>query len=338
MAPNNRLTVTQLSILFDEILLPGTYLPLNRIDKVETLERIKQIEAVDKERGQTSHEMLLPLYFALEYKELAGIFTGTGKPGYMGTFETGSEDLTKKIEEAYFGPPEPGFIPTPTAGFNFSIGNTDVFEDQINGPAMFSYPANAYLYAQKHNLPIITDTNFMPIPSISNQPVNADLLTAHLSMSALSLVLPKLRPLSAEDILSVRTHMKKDIVALNATMSAYGGRLRQLAGEGAEIEDIQREAEFIAKTEIYPQIEYLKRTMETPGGVIKRNMLDLGMENPELITSLIMQPHNIELWMRALKATGKALNSIIGDLRDESQRLNSSGLGLLLKLPKKYRR
>jgi hypothetical protein len=142
--------------------------------------------------------------------------------------------------------------------------------------------------------------------------------------------------LSAEEILTVRNGMKKDIEALNATMSSYGGRLRLLAGQSPEISDIQREAEFIAKTEIYPQLEHLKRTLESPGSVITRNMIDLTMENPELIASLMIQPHNVELWMKALKATGSALKKTVHDLRDESERQNSSGLGLLLKLPKKY--
>ena len=222
-------------------------------------------------------------------------------------------------------------------GFNFGVGDGDVTINQINGPATFSYPANAFLYAQKYNLPIITDTNFMPVPSMKDQPVNADLLTTQLSMAALSLILPRLRPLSATEILSVRSGMKKDIDALNATMAGYGGKLRQFVGEGAEADDIQREAEFIAKTDIYPQLEHLKRTMETPGGVITRNMIDLAMENPELITSLMLQPQNPELWMRALNATGGSFKKIIHEIRDDSLRQTSSGLGLLLKLPKKYR-
>ena len=337
LVPNNRFTITQLAILFDEILLPGVYLPLEVLDTIEIKERIKHIESVDAEQGERSIDMLMPLYFAKEYSILSNIFVGTGSPGHMGTLEDGAGELTLKIEEAYFGPPAPGETPIPTMGFNFGVGNGDPAVDQINGPAFFSYPANAYIYAQRHNLPIISDSSFMPLPSIAKQPVNADLLTTHLSLSALSLILPKIRPLSAEEILTVRNGMKKDIEALNATMSSYGGRLRQLAGQSPEISDIQREAEFIAKTEIYPQLEHLKRTLESPGSVITRNMIDLTMENPDLIASLMIQPHNIELWMKALKATGSALKKTVHDLRDESERQNSSGLGLLLKLPKKYR-
>lgn len=336
IVPSNRLAITQLAILFEQVLLPGTYLPLDILDKKEIEDRIESIEAIDKERGESSTEMLMPLYFAREFGELSNIFVGTGLPGYMGTLEDGASELTRRIEEAFFGPPVPGSIPVPSMGFNFGIGGGDVTISQINGPATFSYPANAFLYAQKHNLPIITDTRFMPIPSMRNQPVNADLLTTQLSMAALSLILPKLKPLSAIEILSVRSGMKKDIDALNATMAGYASKLRQFAGEGAEFDDIQREAEFIAKTDIYPQLEHLRRTMETPGSVITRNMIDLTMENPELIASLMLHPQNVGLWMRALNATGGAFKKIIHEIRDDSLRQASSGLGLLLKLPKKY--
>jgi hypothetical protein len=337
LVPNNRFTVTQLAILFDEILLPGAYLPLGILDKAEIEERIAEIEAVDKSRNESSVEMLMPLYFAKEYGELAGIFSGTGKAGHMGLLEEGVSELTKRVEEAYFGPPEPGFTPVPTMGFNFGIGSGDVMINQINGPATFSYPANAFIYAQNNNMPIISDSTFMPIPSIKSQPPNADLLSTQLSIAALSLVLPKLRPLSADEILAVRSHMRKDIEALNATMAGYAGKLRGLAGQEADWEDIQREADFIAKTDVYPQLEYLRRTIETPGSVISRNMIDLTMDNPELITSLILQPHNLQLWMKALNATGKTFKNIIHDLRADSLKQNESGLSLLLKIPKKYK-
>lgn len=338
IVPNNRLTITQLAILFDQVLLPGAYLPFDIFDKKEVQERISSIESVDRERGESSIEMLMPLYFAKEYGELASVFIGTGKPGYMGTLEDGAHDLTLEIESAYFGPPKAGFTPTPSMGFNFAVGDDDVLRKQINGPAIFSYPANAYIYAQHRSLPLISDSTFMPFPSISRQPVNADLLTSQLSIAALTLVLPKLRPLSARDILSIREHMRRDIIALNATMASYANKLRDLAGSDSDFDDIQREAEFIAKTDVYPQLEYLKRTLETPSGVITRNMLDLTMENPELIASLMLQPHNIQLWMQALNATGKALKNIVHDLRVESRQQNASGFGLLLKLPKKYKR
>lgn len=338
LVPNNRFMITQLAILFDEILLPGAYLPLGLLDKAEIEERIAGIESVDKSRNESSAEMLMPLYFAKEYGGLAGIFNGTGKAGHMGLLEDGASELTRRVEEAYFGPPEPGFTPVPTMGFNFALSERDVTVNQINGPARFSYPANAFIYAQNHNLPIISDSTFMPLPSIKNQPPNADLLSTQLSMAALSLVLPKLRPLTADEILSVRLHMRKDIEALNSTMAGYAGKLRGLAGQEADWEDIQREADFIAKTDVYPRLEYLRRTIETPGSVISRNMIDLTMDNPELIASLMLQPHNLQLWMSALNATGKTFKNIIHDLRADSQKQNDSGLSLLLKIPKKYRR
>ena len=337
LVPNNRYTITQLAILFDKVLLPGTYLPLEKLDTKEIEERISGIERVDAERNESSNELLMPLYFAREFKDLSDVFVGTGEWGHMGILEEGASELTRKLEEAYFGPPKPGFIPTPSMGFNIGVGQGDGTK-QINGPAIFSYPANAYIFAQRNNLPLISDCNFMPFPNYNRQPVNADILTTQLSVAALGLILPKIKPLSALEILEIRKKMNTDIHALHVTLAAYAGTLRGLLGQGASSEDLRREAEFIAKTEIYPQLEHLKRTLETPGQIVKRNILDWTMENPEIIAMLMLQPQNIQLWMQALNATGKKLKKTVQEIREESQLQNASGLGLLLKIPNKYRR
>lgn len=339
MVPNNRYTITQLAILFDSIILPGAYLPLNKLDKKEITERIQQIESVDMERGAKSYDMLMPLYFAKEYQELGDIFIGTGEWGHMGVLEPEAHDLTMELESLYFGPPEPGFTPVPTMGFNFGVGSENDVTKQINGPAFFSYPANAYVYANKHDLPLISDTTMMPMPR-GTQPstkINADKLTAQLSLASLSLILPRVKPLSAPQILEVRSKLDSDIKALNATLAGYASKLREKVGDNPESELLQQEAEFIAKTEIYPQLEHLRRTLETPGQILNRNAIDFALENPELFARIALQPHDLEAWLSVLKASSGKIKQTIDEVRNGALAERSSGLSLLLKLPKKYR-
>jgi hypothetical protein len=130
--------------------------------------------------------------------------------------------------------------------------------------------------------------------------------------------------------------MKDDIQALNATLFGYAGKLRERVGEEPSLDTLQKEADFIAKTEIFPQLEQLRRTLETPGRIVRRNALDLTMENPELITTIALQPHNIQAWLEVLKASGKQLKQTVHEIRQEAEEERASGLGLLLKLPKKY--
>lgn len=336
IVPNNRYTITQLAILFDEILLPGAYLPFHKLDPKDIKDVIANIERADKQQGVQTTELLLPLYFALEFGELSEIFTGTGEWGHMGTLEPEASKITLEIESLYFGPPPVGVTPLPNMGFNIGVGSGNDVTNQINGPATFSYPANAYVYAQKNNLPLISDNTWMPIPAKVPHNANADMLAAQLCVASLDLILPRIKPLGALEILEVRDKMKNDIRALNATLLGYAGKLRGMVGEEPSLELLQNEAEFIAKTEIYPQIEHLRRTLETPGRILKRNMLDLVIENPELITRIALNPHDIQAWLDVLKVSGKSLSKTIGDIRLKAEKERASGLSLLIKLPNKY--
>lgn len=335
IVPNNRYTITQLAILFDRILLPGTYLPLGELDPAAIKDCIETIERADARRNEHSRDLLLPLRFAQDYQELSGVFVGTGEWGHMGQLEPGANKATLEIEELYYGKPAEGFIPAPNMGFNIGVGEHPL---QVNGPSEFSYPANAYIYSSNNNLPLVSDSTMMPLPSHIPHKANAELLAAHLSLAALALILPRIKPLSAPEIMEVREKMRDDIQSLNTTLLSYAGKLRDRMGEDSSLEDLQQEAEFIAKTEVYPQVEYLRRTIETPGRIVKRNALDFTLENPELITSMMLQPQNLDVWLKVLKATGKQVKTVVDEIRDGAERERASGLGLLLKLPKKYRK
>lgn len=337
IVPNNRYTITQLAILFDKILLPGAFLPFQSLDPKDIRSVIENTERVDAERGEHSQEILLPLKFALEFGELSDVFEGTGEWGHIGMLEPEASDLTREIESLYFGPPASGVIPVPNMGFNIGVGSEQDPKRQINGPATFSYPANAYVYAQKHNLPLISDHTWMPLPGSVPHRANAELLAAQLSVASLGLVLPRIKPLNSSQILEVRDRMKNDVEALNATLLGYADKLRGRVGEEPSMDVLQREADYIAKTEIYPQVEHLRRTLETPGRIVQRNLLDLAMESPELITRIALQPQDIQAWLQVLKVSGEKLKTTVHEIRNNAEREKSSGLSLLLKLPQKYK-
>ncbi len=157
--PTNALTVSLLGILFDKVYLPGVYLP-TKTDKKAIAERFKfLVERYDPQDSMSAQrEMLGTLLFVHNYyRELRGIFIPTGKTGYMGILEEETQPVVMQLEELIYGPPPPNFTPTPNMGFNQPAG-----DDQINAPSWLSYPANAFVYSRKKNLPLLSDSTFLP--------------------------------------------------------------------------------------------------------------------------------------------------------------------------------
>lgn len=330
--PTNPYTVTMLSIIFDKVYLPGVYLPYRTVEKNILRERFMEVLAVDRERGRTpeSSIMLTTLQFLHNYQELEEIFLGTGKQGHMGILEPETEQVAKDLEIAIYGPPPPNFTPTISGGQNFEVG-----ADQINTPSWITYPANAYVWANKNNKSLITDNQEFPMPHSMPHEANAELLAGYLAMSSFSLILPKIRPLNAQEILEVRDKMKDDIVDFRTAMLSLTGKYRELVGENPSLDKLKKEAEFLADTIVRPKIVSLNKRIETPGEILKSELIDLTIQAPSILLKLKLNP-SLEDLLELLKLGQDRLNSGVKRYRESNKIQDNSGMALVLKLPKKY--
>lgn len=332
--PNNPLTVNFLGILFDKIYLPGVYLPKNE-DKKKIKERIDFL--VEKynpnESLSAQKEMIGTLLFIHEYSELIGVFEPTGKWGQMGVLEEETKPVVLELENLIYGPPPPNFFPTPNLGFNQPAGN-----DQINAPSWISYPANALVYSQKNNLPLISDSSFLPIPNyqINLTQTDANTLASYLMASSFSLVLPKIRPLKSEEILEIRYKFEPDIQSFRMAMLSGVNKYVELIGDNPTLEQMEKQAKFIAQTYILPKAEELKLRFENPGSIAVKKLIDLTLEAPEL--ALNFQNPQDYFW-----AGVKVFNSIVKKVKEGVEQYQSqnrvekeSGLSLLLKVQRSY--
>jgi hypothetical protein len=259
-------TATALALLFEKILLPGVYLPERKLDPEALTEQIEELQARRRAGHRDSQDafMELGLRFFRDYQDLEGVFVGTGKRGFLGTLEPGAEDLTRVFEEAIYGPPPQGFTPTPELGANFPA-----LDDQINTPSWLSYPPNAYLYAQKRGLPLVSDNQVLPVPERLVDPANADLVAAHLAISSVATVLPAIRPFTAQEIMLARDALAVDINSFHAAMSSYVDDVRGLFESSATESDVARDTDYVAKTKVVPALQNLVSRVETPGTIIK---------------------------------------------------------------------
>lgn len=335
--PTNPLTVSLLGILFDKVYLPGVYLP-SKVDKKSIAERFNfLVEHYDPQDSMSAQrEMLGTLQFVHNYySELQDIFIPTGKAGYMGILEKETHPIVMQLEKLIYGPPPPNFTPTPNMGFNQPAGN-----DQINAPSWISYPANSFIYSRKNNLPLLSDSTFLPFPnsSIVLPERDAKALSAYLLASCFSLILPRIRPLKAEEIVEVKEKMKDDIVLFKAAMLNGVNKYLELLGDNLSQEQLEKQAKFIAQTYIYPKVEELRIKFESPKSIITKKFIDLALEIPELALNF-QKPEDVP-WgiVKVLNSITRKVKEGLDQYRQQSKTELTSGLSLLLKISRKYPR
>ncbi len=207
---------------------------------------------------------------------------------------------------------------------------------QINGPSRITYPA-AYIVSQKKNIPLFSDRQDFPFPQNIEHGSNADLLASYLALSYLMLVMPRIKPLNAEQIMKVRIKMKDDIADLHSISLSMINKFRELIGEHPSLSKLEKEADYLAKTNIELKINALIKRLETPGEIIKSELIDLSIEAPELLWRIKVNPA-IESWLELLKLFTSHLKSGVKRFQTAREIESNSGLSLLLKLPRKYRR
>ncbi|MBU0999731.1 hypothetical protein KKG24_05560 [Patescibacteria group bacterium] len=333
--PTNPYTITLLGILFDKIILPGIYLPSGQ-DKKSIKERLEfLIEHYDPQDSLSAQrEMIGTLNFILQYSDLLGIFKPTGKAGYMGVLEPETEPVVKRLEEIIYGPPPPNFTPTSNMGFNQEAG-----EDQINGPSWISYPANALVFAKKNNLPLLSDSTFLPIPNIPALPsTDTEDLATQLMAASFSLMLPRIRPLKAEEILKVRERMSDDISVFRAAMLGGVNKYVELLGNNPTQSQLEKQAKHIAQTVILPKVEELRVKFESPKSIAMKKIVDLSLEAPELALNF-RNPEDMP-WgiIKVLSSVTKKVKEGLDQYQKQSKEELMSGLSLLLKIQRKYKK
>ena len=329
--PINRYTITSLGLLFDKVYLPGLYFPpkLTKDNLKDILDRFERYPLNPDDLMFNEHRVMLAcVKFFDEYSMLSDIFVATGKEGNMGMVEPETEALAKELEETIYGPPPEGFIPSISQGFNI---------DGINGPSWITYPANAYLWGIKNQKPLFSDRQDFPFPENIQHNSNAEYMASYLMISSLALTLPRIKPLSQREILDAKLKLRDDILKLRDAMNSLLIKYRQLVGENPSVDKFQKEANFLAQAQVKPALDDLVKRIETPGEIIKSEMVDLTLEIPRLSLSFQANP-SLDILMEFLKLGTKELKDGIERYIKSNKLIEDSGLSLLLKLPEKYKR
>lgn len=333
--PSSLETLTVLSFIFDKIYFPGVYMPKSGIDEVEArkeIERIRSLGVRDIEDAQLINCMV----FALHNKYLKDFCVFTGEFGWCGILEEGTKELTMLLEELIFGPPPPGFTPTPPMGF--AKGLPGEKEAGVNGPSWISYPANALIYSVKNELLLLNDNPMLPVPALGNVSPenNAKMLSVILAIESVKMVLPKLKALTPQEIMEFREQTREYVRPFRLAMLRLSKDLNSAIRSDMDLGEVQKAANFLVETTVYPELEELRKIIHDSGKPWYRRAVDLAKSAPELASNFISMPKHLAI-AHLLAKIASALVDLQDDrLRKESKMLRS-GLYYLLKVEKGVR-
>jgi hypothetical protein len=328
--PSSWHSLTQLSLIFDKIYFPGVYIPEAGIDRKETEKEINRIKNLG-ENGIETVQMLNCMVYALWAKNLKNFCVFTGKHGCAGTLENGANELANSIEEAIFGPPPPNFIPTFPSGFVKGLPGEK--EASVNGPSWITYPANALIFSAKNDLLLVSDNPNLPVIGVGNASFksNAKALATMLAIESVKLILPRVRALRPPDIEEFREQTSDIISPFRMSMLKLSKDLNTIITEDTPIEDVAREAKFIAETKILPELEELRRIIEEPASPWYKHAIDLTASAPELAGNFSQMPPSMA-FARVLAKFAEALGGVRNAQVIKEKKIKQADYHYLLKI------
>jgi hypothetical protein len=330
--PASAESLTILSLVFDRIFFPGVYLPTSEFDEDALRREIERIRSLRMKFTIEDVQLLDCLNFSLHVKYVRDFCIFTGSAEGTGTTEPEVGALMAALEELIYGPPPPGFTPTHSLrfskGFDFSDNR---IEHQVNAPSWLAYPANALVYAMKHNTPLVNDSG-LPVPGLPLSPKdNAKLLATILAIESVKLALPKLKPLMPKELVEFRAETSQYVKPFRVAMLRLAKDLNAALESDMKLHDVQKQAQFLVETTVYPELCELEAMLTDPSKSWRKRVIELARSAPELLTNFATMPKNVAL-AKAIGAIAKALADVRDEQLDRENRLARSGIYYLLKL------
>ena len=327
--PTDAACLTYLGLVFDKIHFPNVYLPADGYDEKAVASEVRRIEAFGFQDYET-HVLLAVLKFLPIANQLREFCYFTGVNGQVfGDVDKGAETIVGALYDQMFGAPKENFIPIHQTGFHKGLPNCDAY---IDYPGSLHYPANALIYAARHEIPLINNVIDLPVPALGgdvNAKNNAKLLATILAMQCASVVLPKLRTLTPVELLEARAELNKYVRPFRLSLLRLSAKLNAAISQSSNIAEIMDAAKFVVESEVVPSLAELKDAIERPGKRWYGRAFDTVKQVPALVTSFATMPANIVI-AQALAAIG----GIFVDLQAENAKKDTSRSGMyyLLKL------
>jgi hypothetical protein len=151
------------------------------------------------------------------------------------------------------------------AGDTEEMRNFDKFKKdnpEFNDEYHLDISATAYDLAKKNNWILIGDQSEIKLPFMSEDENNVKFLSSLIAEECLRIILPKSISLNAEDILTARDKLKNEIVPFRMTLQKMSSLLRDGIRNSQSIDDVKKEARFLAESQVEPALNEIIRRIE----------------------------------------------------------------------------
>lgn len=316
-APTSLRALTLLGLVFDRLIFPDVYVPEGGIDLDATEKEFERIRGLPGHLLDTNDiHMLNLMRLALNAEHLRDFCVFTGRLGSLGPTEPGALELARELELAIYGPPPENFAPMFSSYFAKGLPGLPGVHGQrasINGPSWVPYPANALLYAARNGCVLVNDNPNLPIPSVGGADLkaNAKQLATMMALESVNFALPNIRPLSLPELAAFRAETKDLVHPFRQAMLRLSKDLNAAILSDATLNDVQKEARFIAETTVAPELEQLKAELARPSQPWSRRVVDLVTAIPSIVGAFATMPTSL--------AIAKALAKVTTILADSRQ-------------------
>jgi hypothetical protein len=321
-APTSLRALTLLGLVFDRLIFPDVYVPDGGIDLDATAKEFERICALPQHHGANTIHTLNLMLLAINAEHLKDFCVFTGRVGSLGPKEPGARELTMELEQAIYGPPPPGFTPTPTEWFAKGLPGDGGQRASVKAPSWIAYPANALLYANRNGYVLVNDNPNLPMPGIGGADVkaNAKQLATLMALESVNFVLPNIRPLSFAELAEFRAETKDLVQPFRQAMLRLSKELNAAIQSDASLDDVKKEARFIAETTVAPELEQLKAELARPSKPWYRWAADLVTPLPVIVGAFATMPTDIAIAIAMAKVA-----KFLAKIRDSQ--LEREGIG-----------
>jgi hypothetical protein len=320
-APTSLRALTLLGLVFDRLIFPAVYVPDGDVDLDATAKELDRIRALPSRTIDNIHMLnLMALALNAEHLRDFCVFTGEPQWGREGVMEPGAKELAFELERAIYGPPPKNFMPMVSAGFAKGLPGGQ--KAAINGPSWITYPANALLYASNNGCVLVNDNPNLPILNVGGGDLkaNAKQLATIMALESVQFVLPNIRPMSIPELAAFRAETKDLVQPFRRAMLRLSKELNAAILSDTPLNDVKKEARFIAETTVEPELEQLKADLARPNKPWYRRVVDLVTAAPSIAGAFATMPTSLAIAKALAKAT-----IILADIRDSQ--LEQEGIG-----------
>lgn len=184
--------------------------------------------------------------------------------------------------------------------------------------------------AEENGYILIGDKSNTPFPALSQEVESVRKLTAILAEECVKLYVPKCQDASPDAILEIRESLKDHLVPFRMSLQRLSTSLRSAIDSESNMEDIRKEAKFIAESQIEPAVYELKMKIEKANSKLFNRVFGKVLSWIPYIAKAyaLPTPDNI---LEVAKRVGADSGSLLDGV-DEFSYTRNHGLCFLLKL------